>query len=484
MNRISQAAGLAAVLVVVIGGGVLLSQRDQPAVGVPVASPTATAQASPGPTDVSAPTPSTTPTAIASGPPASAGSIAYVVGAEGARELHVIAPDGTGDRSCGIGGAPSWSTDGHTIAFAGPESATSDPLIAFPDVYRASPDCTGVARVIKEGTAPHLSPDGTWITFGRGIIDTGDAWVAHADGSAPRKLMAGTSPTWSPDGSWLLLNPDSGAFELGLVRPDGTGYRSLGLGYDPSWTPDGRIVYLRSDAPTATVTMRVIALDGASTDLFTAPGELRSPRMLADGRVIVVWNGDVWRLDPGSTVPIRLTQGLTVVSGPSPSLDGRWAAVAVGGTAPGLAVVSIDGGWVQVRPGVVSAVAWQPVGPEVIPTGSAPAASAAAIVLQRIDAIACDAIGVEYHSVTIHIDPQSSVDVWAETETATRLKVGWTAGFTATGGTTPVVSGLRGEPVARNGTRIDVPAAAYPRLAGYFVCLAPDAIYVLETDPQ
>lgn len=299
---------------------------------------------------------------IGSGPPATAGLIAYVLGPEGARELHVIAPDGTGESSCGTGTAPSWSADGGTIVFAGPESMTADG-IAFPDVYRAAADCTGGARVIKEGTAPHLSPDGAWITFGRGIIDTGDAWIAKADGSEPRMLMAATAPTWSPDGSWLLLNPDTGAFELGLVRPAGTGYHSLAGGSDPSWTPDGRIVYLRSDYPKATATLRVIALDGTAVDRFTASGEIGSPRMLADGRVIFVWNGEVWRLDPDSKEPLRLTQGLMIVSDLSASADGRWAAVAVGGNLPGLVVVSIDGGWVRVLTGVVSAVAWQPVGP-------------------------------------------------------------------------------------------------------------------------
>ncbi len=320
----------------------------------PTTSPTATPTAAPTPIASALPSP------IASGPPATAGHIAYVLGPESARELHVIAPDGTGDRSCGTGSAPSWSADGGTIVFAGPERTTAGGL-AFPDVDRAAADCSGVTRVIREGTAPHLSPDGAWITFGRGVIDTGDAWIAKADGSGPRKLMAGTSPTWSPDGSWLLLNPDTGMAELGLIRPNGTGYRSLGGGYDPSWTPDGRIVYLRSDYPKTTATMRVIALDGTATDLYTAVGELGSPQMLADGRVIFTWNGDAWRLDPGSKEPVRLTQGLTIVSGSSASTDGRWAAVAVGGSEPGLVTVSIDGGWVRVLDGVVSAVAWQPV---------------------------------------------------------------------------------------------------------------------------
>ena len=321
----------------------------------PTASPAAT------PRSTTTPTSAASPSSSASGPPATAGQIAYALGPEGARELHVVAPDGTGDRSCGAGMAPSWSADGGTLVFAGPERMTTGGP-AFPDIYRAAADCSGVSRLIPEGTAPHLSPDGTSITFGRGVIDTGDAWIAKADGTGPRKLMAGTSPTWSPDGSWLLLNPDTGTVELGLLRPDGAGYHSLGGGNDPSWTPDGRIVYLRSDYPNATTTLRVIALDGTATDLFTATGELRSPQMLADGRVVFAWNGDAWRLDPGVKEPYRLTHGLTIVSGPSASADGRWLAAAVGGTEPGLVVVSIDGGWVRVLDGVVSAVAWQPVG--------------------------------------------------------------------------------------------------------------------------
>jgi hypothetical protein len=84
--------------------------------------------------------------------------------------------------------------------------------------------------------------------------------------------------------------------------------------------------------------------------------------MLVDGRVIFVWNGDAWRLDPASKEPFRLTEGLAIVSGPSASADGKWAAVAIEGTLPGLVAVSIDGGWTRVLTGAVSAVAWQPAG--------------------------------------------------------------------------------------------------------------------------
>ena len=121
------------------------------------------------------------------------------------------------------------------------------------------------------------------------------------------------------------------------------------------------------------------------------------------------------------------------------------------------------------------------------PSAAAPSsvASGAGIVLQRTGPIGCDAIGVDYKSATLQIDAASDPDVWAETETGKKLAINWTDGFTATDGDAPVINGPKGEEVARDGTKIDVPAdGSYPRLAGYFVCLSPDALYILEADPQ
>ena len=105
-------------------------------------------------------------------------------------------------------------------------------------------------------------------------------------------------------------------------------------------------------------------------------------------------------------------------------------------------------------------------------------------MLARTGPIGCDAIGVDYTSATIKIDAASDPDVWAETDAGKKLTIAWTDGFTATDATPPVINGPKGEEVARDGTSIGVPADANPRVAGYFVCLGPDAIYVLETDPQ
>jgi len=112
------------------------------------------------------------------------------------------------------------------------------------------------------------------------------------------------------------------------------------------------------------------------------------------------------------------------------------------------------------------------------------AASGSGIVLTRTPPIGCDAIGVDYTSATIKIDPASDPDVWAETNAGKKLALKWTDGFTAKDGSPPVIGGPKGEEVARDGTKIDIPADANPRLAGYFVCLGTDAISILETDPQ
>jgi hypothetical protein len=119
----------------------------------------------------------------------------------------------------------------------------------------------------------------------------------------------------------------------------------------------------------------------------------------------------------------------------------------------------------------------------VAPSGAP--ASGSAIVLQRTGPIGCDSIGINYTSATIKIDAAADPDVWAETEAGKKLAVNWTDGFTATDGTQTVIRGPKADEIAREGTKVDVPAdGSAPRLAGYYVCLGTDAIYVLETDPQ
>lgn len=87
-------------------------------------------------------------------------------------------------------------------------------------------------------------------------------------------------------------------------------------------------------------------------------------------------------------------------------------------------------------------------------------------------------------SATIHIDPSANDQVTALTDTNARLKTFWAQGFVGGTSAGPVVGDPDGQVVARDGDRINLPEAAWPRLHGYFVCPSEDAIYVLLRDPS
>jgi hypothetical protein len=116
-------------------------------------------------------------------------------------------------------------------------------------------------------------------------------------------------------------------------------------------------------------------------------------------------------------------------------------------------------------------------------TPSAGASAETSILLQRMaDNTGCDAIGVDYRKITIRIDPSAEIHVWAETDKGTQLAIRWADGFTAEG-TPPVIRGPKGEEVARDGTVLEIPGDAYPRLAGYFVCPGTNSILVYAETP-
>ena len=121
------------------------------------------------------------------------------------------------------------------------------------------------------------------------------------------------------------------------------------------------------------------------------------------------------------------------------------------------------------------------------PPSADPSPSAAAstsIELHRVAGdLGCDTIGIDYTSLTFHIDPAAADQVTALTNKGVALKTYWANGFQPGSDAERVIRDASGQVVVRDGDPLLVPAAAYPRLAGHFVCLSPDAIYVLDADP-
>jgi hypothetical protein len=121
------------------------------------------------------------------------------------------------------------------------------------------------------------------------------------------------------------------------------------------------------------------------------------------------------------------------------------------------------------------------------PSNSAPSSAAPstpAIVLREAPAnLGCDTIGIDYQNVTFRIDPAAAEQVSAVTDTGVTLLTYWAAGFEPGTADERLIRDPDGQVVATDGEVLAVPQGAQTRLHGYFVCLAPEALYVLLADP-
>jgi hypothetical protein len=121
--------------------------------------------------------------------------------------------------------------------------------------------------------------------------------------------------------------------------------------------------------------------------------------------------------------------------------------------------------------------------PSIAPGGS-PTAAPGTLVLERVpDSTACDAIGVDYTSVTFRIDVTATPQVWAVADTGTSLLVRWSGAFAAGTGTVPTVVDGSGTVVLEDGETMDLPEGGWPDLHGHIVCPGPSSLTVLEVAP-
>jgi len=119
-----------------------------------------------------------------------------------------------------------------------------------------------------------------------------------------------------------------------------------------------------------------------------------------------------------------------------------------------------------------------------IPPGTSPSAAVRELVLDRApDSTACDAIGIDYTSVTFHIDLIASPQISAVADTGTTLTVQWDSTFEAGTGADPTVVDGSGAVVVKDGDTLDVPGGAYPELNGHFVCTGPTGLIILDQAP-
>ena len=123
-----------------------------------------------------------------------------------------------------------------------------------------------------------------------------------------------------------------------------------------------------------------------------------------------------------------------------------------------------------------------PVSTPAASTGSIePSRSQSAIVLRQAPAnLGCDSIGLDYTHVTFDIDPAAEEQVSAVTDTNVRLLTYWSPEFRPGPGGELAVRDPAGQAVATDGEVL----AVGNKLHGYFVCMAPSALYVLANEPS
>ena len=107
--------------------------------------------------------------------------------------------------------------------------------------------------------------------------------------------------------------------------------------------------------------------------------------------------------------------------------------------------------------------------------------SSATIALHETpDNLGCDSIGIDYTTMTFHIEPAAAEQVSATTDTGVSLVTYWPAGFKAGTAAERTVRDAAGKVVARDGEVLQ----AGQNLHGYGVCLSTSKLDVMLTEPS
>jgi len=191
----------------------------------------------------------------------------------------------------------------------------------------------------EPASEPRVSPDGTRVAF---AMDGRIAVVAVASGEVTLLTLGvdwkDAQPAWLPDGRRLVVSARRRVGEpasLHLLEPSAEGMAvrhpltqaRAGDDTSPSPSPDGEsVVFVREDR-----LMRVGLGDGRVTRLSGGFKRERSPRFLADGRLVCAWSEGklhgIDTIDLATKTRTTLTQGGVFYRTLAPSPDGRFLAV-------------------------------------------------------------------------------------------------------------------------------------------------------------
>ena len=141
------------------------------------------------------------------------------------------------------GSGPAWSWDSQRIAFVGGNT----------EVYTMNADGSNQVNLTPGLTAvePSWSPDDKQIVYTLIHNGTDDIYVVNSDGSNNHQIVASRglenhSPSWSPDGQHIVfVTKENAVNQIYVISWNGSAMTQLthdGSGDVPSWSPDGQYI--------------------------------------------------------------------------------------------------------------------------------------------------------------------------------------------------------------------------------------------------
>lgn len=342
---------LGVLLLVIVGGVIVFTQRpsgEEPAaVASPVAivteTPTATIPAPVltvvNPTSTTAPTVEPSPqqvaaqgeTAVATGMPSPTATgpprpdqIVFQSNRDGDTEIYVMAADGSSVQQLTRNNVedqfPAVSPDGGQIVFQSDRSGSWD-------LYRIDVNGGDVQRLTAseyDETVPTWSPDGRQIAFLSDQNGSDDIFVMDADGSNVRpvfqsELDAG-SMSWSINDTLAFhLGTRSGSsWEIYTVNLDGSNVQQLTdnstTDWSPEWSPDGRFILYLSALDSGDPAIHIMNWDGSGQRiLYNSDAYEWGINWTPDGRRILFsveeeGVGSLYGMNADGTEPALLTE--------------------------------------------------------------------------------------------------------------------------------------------------------------------------------